>query len=124
MKTDEHNVLVLQDSCTNAYESTVVYAPVDINGMQSVMTGCDSSKIAVLPSGFAILPDGVESRPFLITSRPEEKNTDGGSLLTLAFQILISNSPTAKLSMDSVDSVNTLISCTWQNIKRGLQCED
>ncbi|KAK6125001.1 hypothetical protein DH2020_041275 [Rehmannia glutinosa] len=124
MKSDEHNMWVLQDSSTNAYESMVVYAPVDINGMQSVMTGCDSSNIAVLPSGFSILPDGIESRPFVITSRPEEKSTEGGSLLTIAFQILISNSPTAKLSVDSVDSVNTLISCTLQNIKSSLQCED
>ncbi|KAL0354665.1 UNVERIFIED_CONTAM: Homeobox-leucine zipper protein GLABRA 2 [Sesamum radiatum] len=108
----------------NAYESMVVFGPADINGMQSVMTGCDSSNIAVLPSGFSILPDGIESRPFVITSRPEEKCTEGGSLLTVVFQILISNSPTAKLSMDSVDSVNNLISCTLQSIRRSLQCED
>ncbi|KAL0441519.1 UNVERIFIED_CONTAM: Homeobox-leucine zipper protein GLABRA 2 [Sesamum radiatum] len=124
MTTDEHKMWLLQDSSTNAYESMVVYGPVDINGMQSVMTGCDSSNIAVLPSGFSILPDGIESRPLVITSRPEEKCTEGGSLLTIVFQILISNSPTAKLSMDSVDSVNTLISCTLQSIKRSLQCED
>ncbi|PIN13685.1 Transcription factor PHOX2/ARIX, contains HOX domain [Handroanthus impetiginosus] len=124
MKTDEQNVWVLQDSSTNAYESMVVYAPVDINGMKSVMNGCDSSNIAVLPSGFSILPDGIESRPFVITSKPEEKSTEGGSVLTIAFQILISNSPTAKLSVDSIDSVNTLVSCTLQNIKRSLQCED
>ncbi|KAK4428108.1 Homeobox-leucine zipper protein GLABRA 2 [Sesamum alatum] len=124
MTTDEHKMWLLQDSSTNAYESMVVYAPVDINGMQSVMTGCDSSNIAILPSGFSILPDGIESRPLVITSRTEEKCTEGGSLLTVVFQILISNSPTAKLSMDSVDSVNTLISCTLQCIKRSLQCDD
>lgn len=124
MKNEEQKMWVLQDSSTNAYESMIIYAPVDINGMQAVMTGCDSSNIAVLPSGFSILPDGFESRPLVITSRPEEKSTEGGSLLTMAFQILISNSSTAKLSLDSVDSVNTLISCTLQNIKNTLQCED
>ncbi|KAL7099970.1 hypothetical protein ACP275_09G119800 [Erythranthe tilingii] len=125
MKAEVQSVWVLQDSCTNAYESMVVYAPVDIKGMQSVMTGCDSSKIPVLPSGFAIISDGIESRPFVITStRHDEKSTDGGSLLTVAFQILISNSTSAELSMDSVDSVNALISCTLQNIKRSLHCED
>ncbi|KAL9156889.1 hypothetical protein ABFS82_09G109700 [Erythranthe guttata] len=125
MKGEEQSVLVLQDSCTNAYESMVVYAPVDIKGLQSVMTGCDSSKIPVLPSGFAIISDGIESRPFVFTStRQDEKSTDGGSLLTVAFQILISNATSAELSMDSVDSVNTLISCTLQNIKRSLHCED
>lgn len=124
MKPKENPLWVLQDCCTNAYESMVVYAPVDINGMQSVITGCDSSNIAVLPSGFSILPDGLESRPLVITSRQEEKGTEGGSLLTIAFQILTNTSPTAKLSMESVDSVNTLISCTLRNIKTSLQCED
>lgn len=115
---------VLQDSSSNAYESTVMYAPVDIKGMQAVMTGCDSSNVAILPSGFSILPDGIETRPLVIMCRPEEKSAEGGSLLTVAFQILISNSPNGKLSIDSVDSVNNLISRTLQNIKTSLQCED
>lgn len=115
---------VLQDSYTNAYESMVVYAPVDITDMQSVITGCESSNIAILPSGFSILPDGLESRPLVITSKQEEKITEGGSLLSIAFQILTNNSPAAKLTMESVDSVNTLISCTLRNIKTSLQCED
>ncbi|KDP37249.1 hypothetical protein JCGZ_06305 [Jatropha curcas] len=124
MKSKENTMWILQDSCTNAYESMVVYAAVDISGMQSVITGCDSSNIAVLPSGFSILPDGLESRPLVITSRQEEKGTEGGSLLTMAFQILTNTSPTAKLTMESVESVNTLISCTLRNIKTSLQCED
>lgn len=115
---------ILQDCCTNAYESTVVYAPVDITGMQSVMTGCDSSNLAILPSGFSILPDGLDSRPLVITSRQEEKNAEGGSLLTVAFQILTNTSPTAKLTMESLDSATTLISCILKNIKTSLQCED
>lgn len=124
MKSKDNTMWILQDSCTNAYESMVVYAPVDMTGMQSVMTGCDSSNIAILPSGFSILPDGVESRPLVITSRPEEKSTEGGSLLTIAFQILTNTSPTAKLTMESMESVNTIISCTLKNIKTSLQCED
>ncbi|GMY34302.1 homeobox-leucine zipper protein GLABRA 2 [Fagus crenata] len=124
MKSKENSMWILQDGCTNGYESMVVYAPVDITGMQSVMTGCDSSNMAVLPSGFSILPDGIESRPLVITSRQEEKSTEGGSLLTIAFQILTNTSPTAKLSVESVESVNTLISCTLRNIKTSLQCED
>lgn len=115
---------ILQDCCTNSYESTVVYAPVDITGMQSVMTGCDSSNLAILPSGFSILPDGLDSRPLVITSRQEEKTAEGGSLLTVAFQILTNTSPTAKLTMESVDSANTLISCILKNIKTSLQCDD
>ncbi|GFZ08055.1 HD-ZIP IV family of homeobox-leucine zipper protein with lipid-binding START domain-containing protein [Actinidia rufa] len=123
-KSKESSMWILQDSCTNAYESMVVYAAVDITGMQSVITGCDASSIAILPYGFSILPDGLESRPLVITSQPEEKSTEGGSLLTIAFQILTNTSPTAKLTLDSVESVNSIISCTLQKIKTSLQCED
>ncbi|XP_009611248.1 homeobox-leucine zipper protein GLABRA 2 isoform X1 [Nicotiana tomentosiformis] len=123
MKLKE-DMWILQDTCTNAYESTVVYAPIDIGGMKSVMTGRDSSNVAVLPSGFSILPDGLESRSLVITSRPEEKCTGGGSLLTVLYQILTSNSPAVKLSKESVESVNNLISCTLHRIKTSLQCED
>ncbi|XP_021627145.1 homeobox-leucine zipper protein GLABRA 2 isoform X2 [Manihot esculenta] len=124
MNSKDNPTWVIQDCCTNAYESTVVYAPVDVNGMQSVITGCDSSNVAVLPSGFSILPDGLESRPLVISSRQEEKGTEGGSLLTMAVQILTNTSPAAKLSMEYVESVNTLMSCTLRNIKTSLQCED
>uniref|UniRef100_A0A164URM1 START domain-containing protein n=1 Tax=Daucus carota subsp. sativus TaxID=79200 RepID=A0A164URM1_DAUCS len=124
IKQKQKSVWILQDSCTNAYESTIVYAPVDISSMESAMTGCDPSDIAILPSGFSILPDGVESRPLLISSRSEDKSTEGGSLLTIAFQILTTNSPTENLSMESFESVNTLVSCTLQNIKTALQCEE
>ncbi|KAI4355626.1 hypothetical protein L6164_004379 [Bauhinia variegata] len=124
IKSKENSMWILQDSCTNAYESMVVYAPVDISGMQAVMTGCDSSNLAILPSGFSILPDGLETRPLVITSRQEEKSTEGGSLFTMAIQTLTNTSPTAKLTMESVESVNTLISCTLRNIRTSLQCED
>ncbi|KAK7261808.1 hypothetical protein RIF29_28129 [Crotalaria pallida] len=124
IKSKENSMWILQDSCTNTYESMVVYAPVDITGFQSVMTGCDSSNLAILPSGFSIVPDGLESRQLVITSTQEEKNTEGGSLFTIALQILTNVSPTAKLAMEPVDSVNTLVSCTLRNIRTSLQCED
>ncbi|CAI8599639.1 unnamed protein product [Vicia faba] len=106
---------ILQDSCTNSCESMVVYAPVDITGIQSMMTGCDSSNLAILPSGFSIVPDGLESRPMVITSRREEKNTEGGYLFTIAFQILTNASPITKLTMKYVDFVNNLVKMVSQN---------
>lgn len=123
MKSKE-NMWMVQDSCTNTYESMVVCAPVGVTSMQSVMAGCDSSSIAILPSGFSILPDGMETRPLVITSNSANQSSESGSLLTVGFQILTSDSPTSKLSMESVESVNTLISSTLHNIKAGLQCED
>ncbi|KAF9622925.1 hypothetical protein IFM89_035158 [Coptis chinensis] len=77
MESKESSMWILQVSSTNTYESMVVYAPVDIAGMQSVMNGCDSSNVPILPSGFSILPDGLETRPTVITTRPEEKSMDG-----------------------------------------------
>ncbi|KAK9102701.1 hypothetical protein Sjap_019955 [Stephania japonica] len=125
VKSKDSSLWILQDNCTNLYESLIAFAHVDIDGMQSVMTGCDSSNLAILPCGFSILPDGLETRPQVITSRPaEEKSMDGGSLLTIAFQILANTSPTGKLSMESVATVEDLISCTLQKIKTSLQCED
>ncbi|GLJ18483.1 hypothetical protein SUGI_0327740 [Cryptomeria japonica] len=81
------------------------------------MNGQESNNVALLPSGFAILPDGPECRPH---SNPPV----GGSLLTIAFQILVNNLPTAKLTMESVKTVNDLISCTTKKIKAALRCDD
>ncbi|RWW33381.1 hypothetical protein GW17_00001915 [Ensete ventricosum] len=96
------------ETCTDASGSLVVYAPVDVPAMHLVMSGGDSSYVALLPSGFAILPDGRKAV---------------GSLLTVAFQILVNSQPTAKLTVESVETVNNLISCTVQKIKAALRCE-
>ncbi|XP_074275988.1 homeobox-leucine zipper protein GLABRA 2 isoform X2 [Silene latifolia] len=123
LNSKENMTWALQDSSTNTYESMVVYAPVDTSSIQSVMTGCDSSSVAVLPSGFSILPDGMESRSLVLTSR-KEKNTEGGSLLTIAIQVVTNGSPTAKLTAESVEPVSSLILTVLDNIKRSLQCDD
>ena len=51
-------MLILQESCTDASGSYVIYAPVDIVAMNVVLSGGDPDYVALLPSGFAILPDG------------------------------------------------------------------
>ncbi|RWW67126.1 hypothetical protein BHE74_00025472 [Ensete ventricosum] len=101
-------LLRASETCTDASGSLVVYAPVDVPAMHLVMSGGDSSYVALLPSGFAILPDGRKAV---------------GSLLTVAFQILVNSQPTAKLTVESVETVNNLISCTVQKIKAALRCE-
>jgi homeobox-leucine zipper protein len=109
-----------------------VYAPVDIPAMHVVMNGGDSAYVALLPSGFAIVPDGPGSRgPPTTNGGPTANNNSNGggpervsgSLLTVAFQILVNSLPTAKLTVESVETVNNLISCTVQKIKAALQCE-
>ncbi|KAK1686536.1 hypothetical protein QYE76_047384 [Lolium multiflorum] len=113
LSANQSSMLILQETCTDASGSIVVYAPVDIPAMQLVMNGGDSTYVALLPSGFAILPDG--------PSVGNEHKT-GGSLLTVAFQILVNSQPTAKLTVESVETVNNLISCTIKKIKTALQC--
>ncbi|KAF8657022.1 hypothetical protein HU200_060356 [Digitaria exilis] len=114
MSANQSSMLILQETCTDASGSMVVYAPVDIPAMQLVMNGGDSTYVALLPSGFAILPDG----PSAGTGQKT-----GGSLLTVAFQILVNSQPTAKLTVESVETVNNLISCTIKKIKTALQCD-
>lgn len=132
-------MLILQESCTDASGSYVIYAPVDIMAMNVVLSGGDPDYVALLPSGFAILPDG--------SVREGEGNAGGagvgagagggegnnlevvttgsncGSLLTVAFQILVDSVPTAKLSLGSVATVNSLIKCTVERIKAAVACE-
>ncbi|CAA6665987.1 unnamed protein product [Spirodela intermedia] len=122
---DSRDIWFLQDSSTNSYESMVVYAPVDVPTMQSVMSGCDSGDVAVLPSGFSILPDGLDASTPVISNTPEAKPAEsGGSLVTVAFQLLADTSPAAKLRMESVEAVSSLISSTIHNIKKAMRCED
>ncbi|KAJ6723684.1 HOMEOBOX LEUCINE ZIPPER PROTEIN [Salix koriyanagi] len=95
----------------------VIYAPVDIVAMNVVLNGGDPDYVALLPSGFAVLPDGTAAHG----GGMEE--SAGGSLLTVAFQILVDSVPTAKLSLGSVATVNNLIACTVERIKASLSCE-
>ncbi|XP_074270029.1 homeobox-leucine zipper protein PROTODERMAL FACTOR 2-like [Silene latifolia] len=110
--SSQSNMLILQESCTDTTGSYVIYAPVDIMAMNVVLNGGDPDYVALLPSGFAILPDGSGSG-----SGPTMEGVSGGSLLTVAFQILVDSVPTAKLSLGSVATVNSLIKCTVERIK-------
>lgn len=128
MNSNQSSMLILQETCINAAGSLVVYAPVDIPAMHVVMNGGDSAYVALLPSGFAIVPDGPGSRgPASATNGPCSNGGPyqrvSGSLLTVAFQILVNSLPTAKLTVESVETVNNLISCTVQKIKAALHCE-
>ncbi|KAK2644425.1 hypothetical protein Ddye_019620 [Dipteronia dyeriana] len=117
--SNQSNMLVLQESCTDSTGSYVIYAPVDIVAMNMVLSGGDPDYVALLPSGFAILPDG----PGLSGGGILEVGS-GGSLLTVAFQILVDSVPTAKLSLGSVATVNSLIKCTVERIKSAVMCDN
>lgn len=48
---------ILQECCTNAWGSIIVYATFDHASMHIVMHGGKPDYVSVLPSGFVILPD-------------------------------------------------------------------
>ncbi|KAA8520591.1 hypothetical protein F0562_014847 [Nyssa sinensis] len=133
MNANQSSMLILQETCIDAAGSLVVYAPVDIPAMHVVMNGGDSAYVALLPSGFAIVPDGPGSHGPAVDGRgpsPSGRSHSngslqrvGGSLLTVAFQILVNSLPSAKLTVESVETVDNLISCTVQKIKAALHCE-
>ncbi|XP_040379295.1 homeobox-leucine zipper protein ROC2 isoform X2 [Oryza brachyantha] len=122
--SNQSNMLILQESCTDASGSYVIYAPVDVVAMNVVLNGGDPDYVALLPSGFAILPDGPAHGGGLQGADGGGGVVgSGGSLLTVAFQILVDSVPTAKLSLGSVATVNSLIACTVERIKAAVSGE-
>ncbi|PKI53430.1 hypothetical protein CRG98_026120 [Punica granatum] len=123
--TSQNNMLILQESCVDSSGCLVVYCPVDLPAINLAMSGEDTSYIPLLPSGFAISPDGrtgPSGEGTSSSSSSSRASSGGGSLVTVAFQILVSSLPTSKLSLESVDTVNHLISTTVQQIKAALNC--
>ncbi|PON42659.1 Octamer-binding transcription factor [Trema orientale] len=122
--SSQSNMLILQESSTDSTGSYVIYAPVDIVAMNVVLSGGDPDYVALLPSGFAILPDGPASGPINNGPGGILEVGSGGSLLTVAFQILVDSVPTAKLSLGSVATVNNLIKCTVERIRAAVTSEN
>ncbi|KAJ4961400.1 hypothetical protein NE237_021310 [Protea cynaroides] len=125
LTASQNNMLILQESCTDPSGSLVIYAPVDLQAINMAMSGVDTTYVPLLPSGFTISPDG---RPVQgggagpSTSSHIQGNRSSGSLITVAFQILVSSLPSAKLNLESVTTVNNLISTTVHQIKAALNC--
>lgn len=110
--SEQSDVVVLQENCTDVTGSYVVYAPVQIPTMHEILNGGDSSRLTLLPSGFAIFPDGC-----ITNAGPIMNVGSGGSLVTVAFQIIVDSIPHARLALGSITTVNTLIRNTVERIK-------
>ncbi|KAJ3700297.1 hypothetical protein LUZ61_004002 [Rhynchospora tenuis] len=124
LNASQNSMLILQESCTDASGSLVIYSPIEFNYIDIVMSGQDPTNIPLQPSsGFTILPDGRVGGPAGGASTSSNPmGSSHGSLLTVAFQILVSSLPSAKLNVESVSTVNNLISTTVQQIKAALNC--
>ncbi|KAI8536602.1 hypothetical protein RHMOL_Rhmol10G0270500 [Rhododendron molle] len=122
---NDSNMLVLQESCIDPLGSLIVYAPIDFPAIKSAISGEDSTSIPILPSGFIISGDGrcPDKRTGEASTSSIGNTRSGGSLLTVAFQILVCTlSHSKQMDMDSVTTVNTLVSSTVQKIKAALDC--
>ncbi|KAF2314748.1 hypothetical protein GH714_033429 [Hevea brasiliensis] len=86
----ENNMVMLQESCTDPLGSFIVYAPIDVPTMNIAISGEDSSIIPILPSGFVISGDGRPDTGNGASTSANPGRSSGGSLLTVAFQILVS----------------------------------
>ncbi|KAI3417477.1 uncharacterized protein J3R85_014433 [Psidium guajava] len=116
------NLLMLQESSIDPLTCMVVYAPIDSTAITIALSGGDTTTVQILPSGFTISSDG-RANPGSRPSTSTSSSKLAGTLLTVAFQILVSSpSSPEQLSVESVATVNTLISETVQKIKASLNC--
>ena len=106
--------MMLQECYMDALGGMIVYAPLDMASMSLATSGeVDPSKIPILSSGFTISNDG----------RRSMVAEEGGTILTVVFQILVSEDRRIRgLTEQSVDTVTSLISSTVRNIKLLLNC--
>ncbi|ESQ35009.1 hypothetical protein EUTSA_v10006969mg [Eutrema salsugineum] len=116
--SSQNNMLILQESCVDSSGSLVVYTPVDLPALNMAMSGQDTSYVPILPSGFAVSPDGTRNNQLA----EHKVEGGGGSLITVGFQIMVSSLQSAKLNVESMETVNNLISTTVQQIKTTLNC--
>lgn len=121
---NQNNMLRLQETSKDLSGSLIVYAAVEMSSMNMVLNGGDSSCVALLPSGFAIVPDCFPKSegPSSGNGSVPEDISGSRSLLTVSFQILLNNLPTAQLTKESVNTMKTLMSRTIQGIKDVLGC--
>ncbi|XP_021310588.1 homeobox-leucine zipper protein ROC6-like [Sorghum bicolor] len=124
--TDSKKVLMLQQACTDASRSMVVYAPVEEDFMRAVMNGGDHASVFLMPSGFAVLPDGhgrVRDAPSSSSAPIGRDNHTAGSILTMACQALLPGlSSSDKHAADrAFDDVGNLLCHVLKKIKAAVK---
>lgn len=123
IKTSQ-TTFILQECCADASVCIIVYAPVDMTSMDVLRHGGESDHLSVLPYGFVIFPDGLGlGKQPQIGSTLSNINREG-SILTVAFQILLANKETPRPAIEDVQVVQRLISHTLQKIRSALILEN
>ncbi|WOL02611.1 homeobox-leucine zipper protein ROC8-like [Canna indica] len=118
-----HNMLILQESCTDPSGSMVAYSPINLPAMNVIMSGEDPSFVNLLPSGFTIIPESRSAMGRASTSS-NPMGRYSGSVVTVAFQMLMGNIQAGTLNYESITTVSNLIDNTIQQIKSALNCPE
>ncbi|XP_073128696.1 homeobox-leucine zipper protein HDG11-like [Henckelia pumila] len=120
----KENMLMLQESCVDPLGAMMIYAPIELQAINSAVIGEDTKKIPILPSGYLISTDGRSDKGIGASTSSGTCNSSG-SLLTIAFQILVCCSTIPKQpSMESIATVHALLSSTIQKIRLALNCAE
>ncbi|WMV33956.1 hypothetical protein MTR67_027341 [Solanum verrucosum] len=120
---NQNNMLIFQDTCTDATSSLLVYSIVDSSKMNTVMKGGDSSCVELLPNGISIVPD--LSQDYYANNNNDGNNNEfcSGSLVTIMFQMFVDNLSTTDLPEKSIIDANDIISHTIYKIKTAFKCK-
>ncbi|XP_058749426.1 homeobox-leucine zipper protein HDG11-like [Vicia villosa] len=121
----EDQPVILQESFTSTVGSYIIFAPTDRSSMNIAIRGEESKGLEILPTGFVICSKAKPNATFETSGNIGSGAGGGGeagSLLTLAYQILISTSTGigTQQHMESMASINSLLSGTVRNIKDAL----
>ncbi|CAI9758119.1 unnamed protein product [Fraxinus pennsylvanica] len=118
----ENKMLMLQESSIDSLGAIIIYAPLELQSITSAVNGEDTTIIPILPSGYIISSDGRLDHKGIGASSSSNMSNSSGSLLTIAFQILVCyNALSEQQQMESVATVHSLISSTVQKIKVALK---
>ncbi|KAK1398229.1 hypothetical protein POM88_008092 [Heracleum sosnowskyi] len=101
------NMFVLQESWSDPVASHVVYAPTEIGAIYEILGGSNPDVLPLLPLGLSILPDG--------PSFHEEGSS--GTLLTVSFQVLTSESPVADIDLEDASKLAQFTRRSCEKIK-------
>lgn len=108
---EQNTMVVIQESCIDPLGTLIVYAPIDLHSITSVINGMGTATISLLPSGIIISENSGPIQQKSLLQKP-------GSLVTLVFQIQSSyETVTNQTDLDLVAVVSTLINSTVKKIK-------
>ncbi|XP_065878618.1 homeobox-leucine zipper protein HDG5 [Euphorbia lathyris] len=118
--SSQHMELLLQESCTHESGSLIIYSTVNVESINTIMSGGDPSSIPILPLGFVIIPMNKKPGSTINFNENCSNNYSSGCLLTVGIQALASTIPSAKLDIGNVQAINSHLSSTVHQITAAL----